>query len=117
VFELAYGTLRHWGRLDALVRALATKPMADASLRCLVAVALYQLDHMRAPPFAVVDHAVNAAAALTRPAAKALVNALLRRFLREREGLTVAVVADPVACWSHPRWWIDRECPMRGCRP
>ena len=55
--------------------------------RCLVAVALYQLDHTRAPPFAVVDHAVNAAAALARPAAKALVNALLRRYLREREAL------------------------------
>ena len=27
--------------------------------RCLVAVALYQLDHTRAPPFAVVDHAVE----------------------------------------------------------
>ena len=108
VVELAYGTLRHWGRLDALVRALATKPIADAPLRCLVAVALYQLDHMRAPPFAVVDHAVNAAAALTRPAAKALVNALLRRFLRERDSLMDAVVADPVARWSHPRWWVDR---------
>ena len=32
VQELAYGTLRHWGRLDALVRALATKPIADSSL-------------------------------------------------------------------------------------
>ena len=51
------------------------------------AVALYQLEHTRAPPFAVVDHAVNAAAALARPAAKALVNALLRRYLREREAL------------------------------
>ena len=55
--------------------------------RALVAVALYQLDHTRAPPFAVVDHAVDAAATLARPAAKALVNALLRRYLREREAL------------------------------
>lgn len=108
VLELAFGTLRHWGRLDALVRALATKPIADLSLRCLVAVAIYQLEHTRAPPFAIVDHAVNAAATLTRPAAKALVNALLRRFLREREALIAAVVADPVARWSHPRWWIER---------
>jgi 16S rRNA (cytosine967-C5)-methyltransferase len=111
VVELAYGTLRHWGRLEALVRALATKPIADASLRCLVAVAIYQLEHMRAPSFAVVDHAVNAAATLTRPAAKALVNALLRRFLREREALSAAVLVDPVARWSHPRWWI--ECVQR----
>ena len=32
VQELAYGTLRHWGTLDALVRALATKPIADPAL-------------------------------------------------------------------------------------
>ena len=108
VQELAYGTLRHWGTLDALVRKLATKPFADPVLGCLVAVALYQLGHTRAPPFAVVDHAVSAAAAITRPAARSLVNALLRRYLRERAALDAAVLEDPVARWSHPRWWIDR---------
>src|SRR4029434_5977663 len=72
------------------------------------AVAIYQLLQTRAPPFAVVDHAVNAAAILARPAAKALMNALLRRFLREREALLEAVRTEPVARWSHPQWWIDR---------
>ncbi len=51
---------------------------------------------------------MNAAAAIARPAAKALVNALLRRYLREREALHAAVRQDPVARWSHPQWWIDR---------
>jgi len=108
VQELCFGTLRHWGLLDALVRRLATKPIADPPLHCLIAVAIYQLLHTRAPSFAVVDHAVNAAAMLSRPAAKALVNALLRRFLRERDALLETVCADPVARWSHPKWWIDR---------
>ena len=108
VQELAYGTLRHRGTLDALVHKLAAKPFSDPALACLVAVALYQLGHTRAPPFAVVDHAVNAAAAIARPAARSLVNALLRRYLRERTVLDAAVLEDPVARWSHPRWWIDR---------
>ena len=108
VQELAYGTLRHWGTLEALVRALAKKPLPDAALTYLVAVALYQLDHTRAPPFAIVDHAVSTAGAMVRPAAKSLVNALLRRYLRERDALNAAVRADPVARWSYPRWWIDR---------
>jgi 16S rRNA (cytosine967-C5)-methyltransferase len=108
VQELCFGTLRHWGLLDALVKRLATKPIADPALSCLVAVALHQLLHTRAPPFAVVDHAVNAAAMLARPAAKSLVNALLRRFLRERDALLQAVQSQPVARWSHPQWWIDR---------
>jgi 16S rRNA (cytosine967-C5)-methyltransferase len=108
VQELAYGTLRHWGTLAALTGKLVARPFSDPALATLVAVALYQLDHTRAPPFAVVDHAVNTAARIARPAAKSLVNALLRRYLREREALHAAVDADPVARWSHPRWWIDR---------
>ena len=109
VQELAYGTLRHWGRLDALTRALATKPITDATLSALIAVALYQLDHTDAPPFAVVDRAVDAAGEIARPQAKALVNAVLRRYMRERDPLNAQVIASsPVARWSYPRWWIGR---------
>jgi 16S rRNA (cytosine967-C5)-methyltransferase len=108
VQELAYGTLRFWGRLDALVGALAAKPL-DPPLRVLVAVALYQLDHTDAPAFAVVDRAVDAAELVARPQAKPLVNALLRRYLRERDALNAQVAAaSPVARWSYPRWWIGR---------
>ncbi|MEP7205369.1 MAG: 16S rRNA (cytosine(967)-C(5))-methyltransferase RsmB [Casimicrobiaceae bacterium] len=108
VQELAYGTLRHWGMLNGLLRLLAAKPIAEPALAALIAVALYQLQHTRAPAFAVVDHAVAAAARVARPAAKGLVNALLRRFLRERDALLDRASADPVARWSHPAWWIAR---------
>ena len=109
VQELAYGTLRHWGRLSAVTEALAAKPLPDATLAALVAVALYQLDYTQAPAFAVVDRAVEAAALVARPQTKPLVNALLRRYLRERDALNRAVVAtSPVARWSYPRWWIGR---------
>ncbi len=108
VQELAYGTLRHWGTLDALTRKLSRNPMPDALLRSLTAVALYQILHTRAPAFAIVDRAVEAAAQLARPAAKSLENALLRRFLRERDPLLAAVRDDEVARHSYPKWWIDR---------
>jgi 16S rRNA (cytosine967-C5)-methyltransferase len=108
VQELAYGTLRHFGTLDALTKRLAAKPFTDRLLAPLLAVALYQLAHTRAPAFAVVDRAVASAALLARPAAKSLVNALLRRYLREREALDAAVRDDPVARFSYPAWWIAR---------
>src|SRR3954453_22555518 len=79
--ELTYGTLRHFGTLQALVRALAKKPIGDEPVAMLVAVALYQLEHTRAPAFAIVNHAVATTAALGHAAAKGLVNAMLRRFL------------------------------------
>jgi 16S rRNA (cytosine967-C5)-methyltransferase len=108
VQELAYGTLRHWGALDAIVESLARKPIADPLLRTLLAVALYQLEHTRAPSFAVVDRAVAAAGDAVRPAAKALANALLRRYLRERDDIRRAILQSDVARWSYPQWWIDR---------
>ena len=108
VQELVYGTLRHWGTLDAIVGELTKKPIADPLLRALIAVALYQLDHTRAPAFAVVDRAVAAAAEAVRPAAKALVNALLRRYLRERDAVRAAIATREVARFSYPQWWIDR---------
>ncbi len=108
VHELAYGTLRHYGALRALARALAARPMTDPALEALVAVALYQLQHTKAPAFAVVDQAVAATAVIARVAAKGLVNAMLRRFLREQDALLERVLSEPVARWSHPRWWISR---------
>jgi 16S rRNA (cytosine967-C5)-methyltransferase len=108
VQELAYGTLRHFGTLVSIVVALARKPIPDPLLRALVTVALYQLDHTRAPPFAIVDRAVAAAAQAVRPAAKGLVNAMLRRYLRERDDIRARVLASDVARYSYPQWWIDR---------
>jgi 16S rRNA (cytosine967-C5)-methyltransferase len=121
IHELAYGTLRHYGRVAALTRALAARPIADRAVALLVAVALYQIAHTRAPAFAVVDQAVDAVAALGKPAAKSLVNALLRRYLRERASLDAALDAsdDVVARWSYPRWWVERvarDHPVRWQR-
>ena len=108
VHEIAYGTLRHWGTLEAIVRSLAHKPLADPMLVAILAVAIYQLEHMRAEPHAVVDRAVAAAGDAVRPQAKGLANALLRRYLRERDAVLAHAASTPVARWSHPRWWIAR---------
>ena len=108
VQELAYGTLRYWGYVDAAVASLAAKPLADPLLRTLLGVAVYQIEHTRAPPFAIVDHAVAAAAELVRPAAKGVANAILRRYLRERDAIRAALADRPVARYSYPAWWIER---------
>jgi 16S rRNA (cytosine967-C5)-methyltransferase len=73
-----------------------------------VIVALYQLDHTRAPPFAVVDRAVAAAGDAVRPAVKAFVNAILRRYLRECDAIRRTIASNEVARYSYPQWWIDR---------
>lgn len=42
----------------------------------------------------------------TRPA-KNLINAVLRRYGRERTALLPQILATPLACWNHPDWWIE----------
>jgi 16S rRNA (cytosine967-C5)-methyltransferase len=106
--DLAYGTLRFLGWLEAVLDALLNKPVRDARLRALLLVGLYQLEHTRAAPHAVVDHAVRTCEALGLPSAKGLTNAVLRNFLRERTALGAHARRAETARYSHPQWWIDK---------
>lgn len=104
--DLCLGTLRSLGRTRALVALLATRGLNDARLEALLCVALHQLIQERAAPHAVVDHAVRAARRLGHERAAGFVNAILRRFLREKPALCQQVDQSPAARWSHPEWWI-----------
>jgi 16S rRNA (cytosine967-C5)-methyltransferase len=106
--ELAYGTLRFLGQLRAIVRELADRPLADASVEALLWVALYQLIHTRAPQHAVVNAAVQATERLKKSSARGLTNAILRNFLRRRGALQATIGTNDVARFSYPSWWIDR---------
>jgi 16S rRNA (cytosine967-C5)-methyltransferase len=106
--DIAYGTLRFLGRIDAALDQLLERPLKDERLRQLLRVALYQLMHTRAAPYAIVDHAVSAAAGVGQPAARGLVNAVLRNFLRRRESVLAAASKTEAGAYSHPQWWIDK---------
>ena len=108
VQDIAYGVLRRYGLLDAVLGLLLRKPAGDARLRALLLAALYQLLETHAAPHAVVDHAVDAAAQLGYRSAGGLVNAVLRRFLRERDALVAEARLGEPARYNHPQWWIDR---------
>jgi 16S rRNA (cytosine967-C5)-methyltransferase len=101
------GSLRWYWRLDAIAAVLiAGKPLAPA-LRALLLVALHQLEYSRNAPEAIVSAAVDAARLLQQPRATGLINALLRRFLREREALLAQALADPAAADAHPHWLLE----------
>jgi 16S rRNA (cytosine967-C5)-methyltransferase len=106
--DLSFGTLRYYGLLEALLRKLSHKPISDEPLRVLLLVALYQLIHTHAKPYAVVDYAVRVTEILGNPHAKGLVNAVLRNFLRNSEALLAEVKQNEIARWNHPRWWITK---------
>lgn len=106
--DLCYGVLRHLGTLDALLAQLIDKPLRDERLRHLLRVALYQLEHTRAAPHAVVDHAVAACVALKAAPAKGLVNAVLRGFLRRSAELRAASGRTDTGRYSYPQWWVEK---------
>lgn len=106
--NICYGALRHYGQLDAILAALADRPLRSRELRCLLIASLFQLQYTRSASHAVVDHAVSACLALRQPGGQGLVNAILRNFLRKREVLLEAASATEVGRFSHPQWWIDR---------
>lgn len=107
VQDISFGVLRHLGLLRGLLAALVTRPVTDRDLEALLLVALYQLQFSRAAPHAVVDRAVQACARLRKTSAKALVNAVLRNFLRRPEPLVSQAQRTEEGRWSYPQWWID----------
>ena len=108
VQDYVYGTLRDYGVGDALLAHLLRRPASDPLVHALLLCALHALRRERRPAHTLVDQAVSACAGLQVGAAKGLVNAVLRNFLRRRDELERLVAADEVAHYRHPRWWIER---------
>ena len=106
---LTFETLRRLGGAQAVQALVAPKaPPREVSALLLTAIAL--LWPRQTPLYAdhtLVDQAVHAAR-LRTPAAAGFINAVLRRFLREREALVAAAERTPAGAFNHPPWWIDR---------
>jgi 16S rRNA (cytosine967-C5)-methyltransferase len=105
---LAYGTVRWYPRIDFWASQLleaGTKPKPQ--VRALLAVGVHQLAFSSHPPHAIVDQAVEAARELGQPRAAGLINAVLRRFLREQQALNAATDKVPAARFAHPSWWVE----------
>jgi len=109
---LSFHALRWLGLAQALRGLLAARTPAPAP-DALLCTALALLAADEAPlyaPYTLVDQAVEAAKRdpATRGAAP-MINACLRRFLRQRADLLRAAIdAGIQARLNHQRWWIER---------
>ncbi|RQO54800.1 16S rRNA (cytosine(967)-C(5))-methyltransferase RsmB [Paucibacter sp. KBW04] len=91
-------------------RALLAPKAPPPKVEGLLLSALALLWPAEDPPYdahTVVDQTVSAVRKRL-PASAGFVNAVLRRFLRERDAIVAAVQADPVARFNHPAWWLAR---------
>ncbi|CAN5868437.1 16S rRNA (cytosine(967)-C(5))-methyltransferase RsmB [soil metagenome] len=112
--DISYRTMRQVGRVDALLTLMTSKPPEPPllySLLCCALTLIVKVEGQDAPyeDFIVVDQAVNAAASSPNMVfAKGMVNAVLRRFLREQPELLATVMKQPSALWNYPQWWVDQ---------
>ena len=111
--DLSYGTLRFYGQLLRVLEQLLHQPLTDERVRCLLLVALYQLQYSKAVPYAVVDHAVRVAQKIN-VRTSGLVNAVLRNFLRQRVALLKIANSTDQGRYAYPQWWIDQVRAQYG---
>ena len=104
VMDMAYGSLRYKGTLEAVLTQLLKKPADDNFVHALLLAALYQLAYTKEATYAVVDNAVNAAPRHL----KGLVNAVLRNFLRRQEELMDAARLTVEGRSNFPSWWVQK---------
>jgi 16S rRNA (cytosine967-C5)-methyltransferase len=110
VQAVAFGTVRWHFRIDRWMKLLLARParLPQPLVRALLHVGLHQLGFSSHPAHAIVNESVNAARLLRQPRAASLINAVLRRFTRERDEICARADADPEARYAHPEWLIER---------
>jgi 16S rRNA (cytosine967-C5)-methyltransferase len=118
VRSLTYGAVRGYYRHEGILSRLLSAPVRslDFLVRALLSVALFELEDARTPQYAVVDAAVSTAKATDAARAGGLINAVLRRYLRERKAIDAQISSNPVLRHAAPIWLADRlraDWPVR----
>jgi 16S rRNA (cytosine967-C5)-methyltransferase len=118
VHSLAYGAIRGYFRYVAILGRVSSQPVKalEFLVQGILSVALYELEDARTPDYAVVDAAVETAKASDAARAAGLINAVLRRYLRERSAIDAEVARRPATRHAAPIWLADRfraDWPVR----
>lgn len=104
--EIVYGSLRYLPRLHLLLSELTSERPVPL-LESLCISALYQLLYLRVPTHATVHENVAAAKTLGLARAAPMVNAILRRTMREQQSLMQLLEGSEVGRFAYPQWWIN----------
>ncbi|TFV86174.1 transcription antitermination factor NusB [Blastococcus sp. CT_GayMR16] len=113
--QLAYGTLRAQGTLDAVLTGLVSRPLGELDPRVLDLLRLgaYQLIDLRVPSHAAVDTTVDLTRGIVGTGASGLVNAVLRKVATggDRSQWLDTLGGDAgerlALATNHPRWIVD----------
>jgi 16S rRNA (cytosine967-C5)-methyltransferase len=108
--ELTLGTLRKQIYLDRVIEKLTNGKKLDSAVKIILRIALYQLIFLdKIPAHAAINDSVNLVQMAKKTSAKGFVNAILRKFTREKIELELANEIEKISVeTSHPRWLIEK---------
>ncbi len=108
VSEIVFGVVRWYWRLASYAQQLLHRPFKrkDRDLYCLLLSGLYQILFMRVPEYACVSETVAAVSSMKKRWAVAVLNAVLRKFIDNKERLLAEPLQD-CALYAHPQWLVD----------
>lgn len=106
--HLAFGVLRWLSALEWLAARLLRRPLKprDRDVQRLILLGLFQLWQDDAPAHAAVHEAAQGARLLGKPWAVAVINAVLRRFARERSACLEELTQQDER-HAHPDWLLQ----------
>jgi 16S rRNA (cytosine967-C5)-methyltransferase len=103
---ICFGVCRHYFRLQILADNLVDKRPKELEVWLVMLIGLYQLQFLEKPEYATVKETVGLLDKLKKTWAKGLVNAILRRFCREKETLLARINTSADYTSGHPDWFI-----------
>ena len=100
---------RWWLRFEPAVERLLSQSLRrkEPAVHALLVLGLVQLEILEMQDYAAVAATVEATRALKRPRLAGLVNAVLRRWQRERDRLLAELDASPPTRHAHPVWLAE----------
>lgn len=104
---LCFGVARHYYRLTAVADHLIDKPPKDLSVWLAILLGLFQIMVLEMPDYAVVQETVALLSA-KQAWAKGFVNAILRRFCREKDTVITTLADHPDFITMHPAWFVQK---------
>lgn len=108
--EITLGVLRKQIYLDKLIEKLTNGKKLDSAVKIILRIALYQFEFLdKIPAHAAINDAVNLTQRAKKTSAKGFVNAVLRRFTREKIELNYKDEMERISVeTSHPLWLIEK---------
>jgi len=107
--DLTYNALRWYFQLNTVLNFLLNSPLKnkDGDITCILLIGLYEIFHTDKPEYAIVNETVAYATAAKKSWAKGLINAALRRSIREKQKILIEIAKEEQSEYAHPDWIIN----------